>query len=339
MVRFGDVVRNVDISERDPLTNGIERYVGLDHIDPESLHIKRWGQIEDGTSFTRKFLRGQVLFGKRRAYQRKVAVAEFDGICSGDILVFEAKDNLLPELLPFIVQSDPFYEHALSTSAGSLSPRTKWKELAAYDFALPPKDEQRRIADILWAAEETISSMQSTLEHLKFVKKLISDELISKGIGHTHFKSTEIGELPASWKVEPIQKLCDLVIDCKNRTPPYVSSGYPVVRTVNVRNGRFVESDLCYTDEVSYLEWTKRGQPQPGDILITREAPLGEVCIIPDGMQICLGQRMMLFRPKSEHILNSFLLAVLLSSNTQKRLHALAGGSTVGHVRVGDIKN
>jgi len=148
------VVNNVDISERNPLENDLERYIGLDHIDPESLHIKRWGLIEEGTSFTRKFIAGQVLFGKRRAYQRKVAIAEFDGICSGDILVFEAKDDLLPELLPFIVQSDGFYEHALGTSAGSLSPRTRWRDLADYEFALPPKDEQRRIADILWAVDD-----------------------------------------------------------------------------------------------------------------------------------------------------------------------------------------
>jgi len=75
-VRFGDVVRNVDISERNPLVKGLSRYIGLEHIDPESLHVTRWGQIEDGTSFTRKFVAGQVLFGKRRAYQRKVALIE-----------------------------------------------------------------------------------------------------------------------------------------------------------------------------------------------------------------------------------------------------------------------
>src|SRR5438105_3679380 len=97
MVRFGDVVSNVDVSEYDPLASGIERHVGLEHIDPESLHIKRWGLIKEGTSFSRKFVKGQVLFGKRRAYQRKVAIAEFDGICSGDILVFETKDDLLSE--------------------------------------------------------------------------------------------------------------------------------------------------------------------------------------------------------------------------------------------------
>jgi type I restriction enzyme, S subunit len=125
IVFFGDVVRNVDESIRNPQTCGLERYVGLEHIDPESLHIQRWGLIAEGTSFTRRFRKGQVLFGKRRAYQRKVAVANFDGLCSSDILVFEPKDNrLLPELLPFICQSDGFFEHALNTSAGSLSPRT-----------------------------------------------------------------------------------------------------------------------------------------------------------------------------------------------------------------------
>lgn len=149
MVKFGDVVKNVTEVERDPLGAGLERYIGLEHIEPENLHIKEWRLVEDGTSFTRKHRKGQVLFAKRRAYQRKVAVAEFDGICSTDILTFEPKGNdLIAELLPFIVQSDGFFDHALGTSAGSLSPRTRWSQLKSYEFPLPPKDEQRRIADI-----------------------------------------------------------------------------------------------------------------------------------------------------------------------------------------------
>lgn len=168
---FGDVVRNVDESIRDPQNSGLERYVGLEHIDPESLHIQRWGLISEGTSFTRRFRKGQVLFGKRRAYQRKVAVAEFDGLCSSDILVFEPKDDrLLPELLPFICQSDGFFEHALDTSAGSLSPRTKFKELARYEFPLPPLDEQRRIAEILWAADEVITKNLVAMQSIARLK-------------------------------------------------------------------------------------------------------------------------------------------------------------------------
>lgn len=91
MVKFGEVVKNANLVERDPAANGVDRIVGLEHIDPENLHLRRWNSIADDISFTRKFVPGQTLFGKRRAYQRKVAYAEFEGICSGDILTFEPK--------------------------------------------------------------------------------------------------------------------------------------------------------------------------------------------------------------------------------------------------------
>ncbi len=171
MVKFGDVVKNANLVERAPEADAIERIVGLEHIDPENLHIRRWNSVEDGTSFTRKFVPGQTLFGKRRAYQRKVAFAEFEGICSGDILTFEPKDRevLLPELLPFICQSDTFFDHALGTSAGSLSPRTSWTALKEFEFPLPPLEEQKRIAEILWAADEAVVAYREVLNHMHII--------------------------------------------------------------------------------------------------------------------------------------------------------------------------
>jgi type I restriction enzyme S subunit len=117
-----------------------------------------------------------LLFYKRRAYQHKVAFAEFEGICSGDILTFETKDPdvLIPELLPFIVQSDRFFNYALDTSAGSLSPRTSWTALQNYEFPLPPKPEQQRIAEILWAAEEAVES------HLEVSDRLQESLLVAR---------------------------------------------------------------------------------------------------------------------------------------------------------------
>lgn len=173
MVKFGDVVKNANLTESDPEKAGIERIVGLDHLDPENLHIRRWNALEDGTSFNRKFVPGQTLFGKRRAYQRKVAFAEFEGICSGDILTFEPKDPdvLLPELLPFICQTDVFFDHALGTSAGSLSPRTSWKALQDFEFLLPPVEEQKRIAEILWAADETAEKYLAACIRVANLKK------------------------------------------------------------------------------------------------------------------------------------------------------------------------
>ena len=109
-VKFGDVVRLSKARSQDPLADGIERYVGLEHLEPGDLRIRSWGNVADGVTFTSVFQPGQVLFGKRRAYQRKVAVADFSGVCSGDIYVLETKDAqvLLPELLPFICQTDAF---------------------------------------------------------------------------------------------------------------------------------------------------------------------------------------------------------------------------------------
>lgn len=187
-VRFGDVVRDVREAESDPLETGLERYVGLEHIEPENLHIKEWGLVAEGTSFTRRFRKGQVLFAKRRAYQRKVAMAESDGVCSGDILVFEPKDDrLLPELLPFIVQSEAFFANALRTSSGSLSPRTRWRDLAAYEFTLPPLDEQRRIADILWAADSVVAKRENVIECLRRTRIALLNQLYSRGLGHAKY--------------------------------------------------------------------------------------------------------------------------------------------------------
>ena len=166
--RFDEVCRQVNASSKDPEADGLHYVIGLEHIEPGNLHITKWDTLEKETTFTRKFVKEQVLFGRRRAYQRKVAYAEFDGICSGDILVFEAiEENLLPELLPFLIQSDGFFEKALATSAGSLSPRTKFKELADYEFLLPPKSEQKRLAELLWAADEMIEKEKKVLKELK----------------------------------------------------------------------------------------------------------------------------------------------------------------------------
>jgi len=167
-VKFGDVVRLSKARSQDPLTDGIERYVGLEHLEPGDLRIRRWGSVAEGVTFTSVFQPGQVLFGKRRAYQRKVAVADFSGVCSGDIYVLETKDAqvLLPELLPFVCQTDAFFDHAVGTSAGSLSPRTNWTSLASYEFLLPPPEEQENIAFLLASSDEYIYQIQSTRSSL-----------------------------------------------------------------------------------------------------------------------------------------------------------------------------
>jgi type I restriction enzyme S subunit len=192
MVKFGEVIKNANLVERDPEANGVERIVGLEHIDPENLHIRRWNSVADGTSFTRKFVPGQTLFGKRRAYQRKVAYAEFNGICSAHAMVVRAKPKMiLPEFLPFFLQSDMFMERAIEISVGSLSPTINWKTLKVQEFPLPPLDEQKRIAEILWAADEVV---EKYLQAKKQVQETMATTFQRLVVSSKH-KKRRIGDL------------------------------------------------------------------------------------------------------------------------------------------------
>jgi type I restriction enzyme S subunit len=154
------------------------------------------------------------------------------------------------------------------------------------------------------------------------------------------YQETAIGWIPKEWELSTCFDICESIIDCKNRTPPITPSGYPVIRTPNVRNGLFIDEQLVFTDEKSYIIWTARGKPKVDDVVITREAPVGEVCKIPKHHpNACLGQRMMLYRTDSQKIENDFFLYMLQSRQIQNRLDLISGGSTVGHVRVGDIRS
>ncbi|WP_051610414.1 restriction endonuclease subunit S [Terasakiella pusilla] len=239
VVKFGDVVKNANLTERDPVGAGIERVVGLEHIDPENLHIRRWNTDATETSFTRKFVPGQTLFGKRRAYQRKVAYAEFEGICSSDILTFETKDpeTLLSELIPFICQSDAFFDHALGTSAGSLSPRTSWKALHNYQFRLPPIDEQKRISELLWSIDQTHQSFLKAVLELEIYKDAYLEARITEHADVRHVPATELTDRinvgivikPASYYVK--------------------NGGTPALRSLNIWPNRFDLSEMVYISD------------------------------------------------------------------------------------------
>lgn len=129
--------------------------VGLEHLEPDEIWLKRWDLNPDENTFTKGFKKGQLLFGRRRAYQKKMSVASCDGICSGDITVIAAKpEKILPDLLPFYLRTDAFFDFAVRGSGGSLSPRVKWSHISDYEFDLPPMEEQKKLAELLWAAND-----------------------------------------------------------------------------------------------------------------------------------------------------------------------------------------
>lgn len=188
LVKLGDVVLEPRDVVKDFSKENIEHVVGLEHIDSEDIHLRRSASIEEETTFTKKFEKGDVLFGRRRAYLKKAARAEFSGICSGDITVLRAKKGLLPELLPFIINNDKFFDYAVKHSAGGLSPRVKFRDLANYEFLLPPKDQQTQIAELLWAMDEVIESEYEVLGKTEIVIKSLYKKFQEDNNGWTKFR-------------------------------------------------------------------------------------------------------------------------------------------------------
>lgn len=156
--------------------------VGLEHITPEDVTLSNWATDTENT-FTKTFRKGDMLFGRRRAYLKKAAQAPFDGICSGDITVIRAKEDLLlPDLLPFIIQNDDLFDFAVGKSAGSLSPRVKWENLKKYSFELPTLDEQKKLAQVLWSINDTIQAYQKLLSETDaLVKSQFIEMFYGKG--------------------------------------------------------------------------------------------------------------------------------------------------------------
>lgn len=169
--------------------------VGLEHLIPEDVVLSLWDKDKENT-FTKMFRRGDMLFGRRRAYLKKAAQAPFDGICSGDITVIRAKeDRLIPELLPFIIQNDVLFDFAVGKSAGSLSPRVKWENLKNYKFELPPLPEQKKLAEALWAINDTLQAYQKLLiETDELVKSQFIEMFGDQKTNSLGLKSETLGE-------------------------------------------------------------------------------------------------------------------------------------------------
>jgi type I restriction enzyme, S subunit len=274
-VKFGDICREVKLSSKDPLAEGYDKYIGLEHLDSGSLKIKRWGSIaEDNPSFTRVFKKGQILFGRRRAYLKKAAIAEFDGICSGDIIVMEPhKDSNYRSLLPYVIHSDLFWDWAIKNSAGGLSPRTKFKSLAEFTF-------NRMTATQLEGLSKAFDLLKTTFEHSDMTKsalKNFGDVLVDCftrfGINGEELRDSKVGKKPASWRVEEFQKIFE--VDTRNglyKSQDHYGKGPKMVHMGEMFKSRIiVESDVESSVDVSIKELDSFGLKKD-DLLFARRS-------------------------------------------------------------------
>lgn len=181
--KFGDLVHQCK-QRADPETSGLERYIAGDHMDTDDLRLRRWGEIGSGylgPAFHMRFKPGQVLYGSRRTYLRKVAVADFEGICANTTFVLESKDSsvLLPDYLPILMQTDSFNAFSVKNSKGSVNPYINFSDLAKFDFALPPVSEQKRVIEALSVVMRSIEALDECIAAVGQLRKSLGIEAFS----------------------------------------------------------------------------------------------------------------------------------------------------------------
>ena len=278
----------------EPAEADVDRYVGLEHIDPESLKIRRWGETSDVESSKIIFKSGDIIFGKRRAYQRKLAVADFDGICSAHAMVLRPKtDVVLEEFLPFFMQSDIFMDRAVRISVGGLSPTINWRDLAKEEFALPLLEEQRRIAEVLQAVEASLNKIQ-----------------VARDQSRLTLQSTLASSYDLQHRTVTVGDVCSFITSGSRGWAKYYSdSGATFFRITNMSR----ESVKPDWSDVKYVQAPEDGEAQrtrthAGDVLVSVTAELGLVCLVTDDFPVChVNQHIAILRPNPDKIRPAFM--------------------------------
>ena len=254
LVKLGNVAHECRQTWSDDQNN--VPIVGLEHLIPGEIELHSWDSNIEHT-FSKKFVKGQVLLGRRRVYLKKAVIAPCDGICSGDITVIESTGGILPELLPFVIQNDRFFDYAMQGSAGSLSPRVKWEHLKNYEFLLPPLEEQKVLADKLWAAYRLKESYKKLLAATEEMVKSQFIEMFGDPLKN-----------PKNYTQRKLGDVATLLNGRAYKASELLSSGrYLVLRVGNF----FTNTDYYYSD----LELEPDKYCDTGDILYSWSATLG----------------------------------------------------------------
>lgn len=181
------VKENIDIE-----TTKLRRYVAGEHMISEDIHIRQWGNVGEGylgPAFIRKFSKYDILYGSRRTYLKKVALADFEGITSNTTFVIRANPEWIDSrLLVHLILSDKFTEYSVKNSKGSVNPYINWKDIADFEFYLPPQEEQVRLAELLWVADEVVERERNLKELLKQIQSLLFEKETTVEVDNARLK-------------------------------------------------------------------------------------------------------------------------------------------------------
>ena len=326
--KFGDLVYNIT-EKRSPVAGDEDFYIGLEHLDSGSLKVSRWGSkvaLKGDKLIMRK---GDILFGRRNTYLRRVAISPHDGLFSAHGMIFRAKtERISSDYLPFFLASDYFMSEAIRISVGSLSPTVNWKELKELDFCIPNIEEQNEIVKPLIEANNLKEKYEELLVQ---TDELVKSQFIGM-FGNEDF---------------PTCKLIDeCVVITKGTTPTtigfnFTDAGVNFVKIENITaEGKFIADGMMYISE-KCNEAMKRSQLKIGDILFSIAGAIGRSAIVTDEiLPANINQALAIVRLKEDtKFIKGFLLAALKSEYVEKQYLALKRGAAQLNLSLKDVGN
>ena len=291
------------------------------------------------------FKEGQILFGRRNWYLRRVAIADFDGICSGDIYVLESiEGKIIKDFLPILMHSDEFFEKNMMYSHGSMSTRVKWSNLANLEFTIPSIHDQKSILSLINQIDDVILKTQNLLEKSQIYLISKRELLLTKGIDHTIFKKVKWHygkkiEIPQSWEIKKLDDLCSMITDGSHRSPKSTMEGYPFAAVEHINNSKIDIASCPKISKKDYDDLVKNNcKPKKHDVLFTKDGTVGVSFVFQQNTKLVLLSSIAIIRTNSS--LDPFFGNYSLQSEfLKKHLKTFVGGTALKRIILTDLRS
>ena len=324
--RFDEIAINSK-EKKKPTEEDKNTYIGLEHLDAGSLTVSRWGSEIAPTGDKLVMRKGDVLFGKRRAYQKKVAIAPFDGIFSAHGMVLRPREEVITkDFFPLFISSDYYLDAAIKISVGSLSPTINWSDLKELTFTIPTLEEQKKLAPVIWAAIDTKNAYKKLLLG---IDELVKSQFIEM-FGRADSNSME-------WPSCEIKDLYDVRSSKRIYAKELTTSGIPFLKVADVleRINTGKSHPMTYISEKKYRELEESGLvPRTGDILVTSRGTIGKCYILTDNDEFYFQDGMIswLKAKQSCRLLPEFIAALFEEEGFLKALDEATNKTTVTYI-------
>jgi len=349
-ITFGEVAE-LRSEKVDPKAVADSFYVGLEHIEQQTLSLNGHGFGSDVESQKQKFYKGDILFGKLRPYFRKVVIAPFDGICSTDIWVVKPKNGADRNFVFYWMASQEFIQKSTFASEGGRMPRAKWDWVSRFQVPARGLREQAVIGKVLRDLDEEIAINKAISKTLEDIAQLLYkswfidfDPVKTKMAGEKpagmddetatlfpeSLEDSEFGPIPQSWGWTSIGEIAE-VVDClHSKKPELLSVGFPYLQLDTISDRGVLHFDkAAFISEADYKKWTNRIEVSGGDCLITNVGRVGAVSQVPDHFSAAIGRNITALRPKNRSLHQSFLIIALLSDYMKKEISRNTDSGTI----------